>query len=98
MSMYRELKSDFDRSPYLTMLQNQKLRNALSKLRLSSHRLAVKTGRHTGIGVSKQNRKCIFCITVTDDIEDEYHFVLICPLYEGDPIMNGTFLLFHKPY
>ena len=81
MCMYRELKSDFDRSPYLTMLQNKKLRNALSKLRLSSHRLAVETGRHTNIRIARQNRKCIFCNT--DDIEDEYHFVLICPLYSN---------------
>ena len=50
MCMYRELKSDFDRSPYLTLLQNKKFRNALSKLRSSSHRLAVETGRHTNTG------------------------------------------------
>ena len=25
------------------------------------------------------NRKCIFC--TTNDIEDEYHFILICPSY-----------------
>ena len=77
MSLYREVKPHFDRSAYLTILQNKKLRNALSKLRLSPHRLAVETGRH--IGVERQNRKCTFY--TTDDIEDEYHFVLICPFY-----------------
>ena len=79
MIMYRELKRNFDRAAYLTILHSKKLRNALSKLCLSSRRLAVETGRHTG--VERQNRKCIFC--VTDDLEDEYHFVLICPRYNN---------------
>ena len=79
MIMYRELNPNFDRAAYLTILHNTKLRNALSKLRLSSRRLAVETGRHTG--VERQNRKCIFC--VTDDLEDEYHSVLICPRYNN---------------
>ena len=79
MTMYRELKPHFGRAAYLTTLLNKKLRNALSKLRLSSHRLALETGRHTG--VERQNRKCAFC--VKDDLEDEYHFVLICPRYNN---------------
>ena len=60
-------------------LHNRKFRNAFSKLRLSSHQLAIETGRHTGI--ERQNRKCTLC--TKDDIEDEFHFVLICPLYRS---------------
>ena len=39
----------------------------------------METGRHTG--VERQNRKCLFC--TKDDLEDEYHFVLICPRYNN---------------
>ena len=52
---------------YLKILHNKKLRNVVSKLRLSSHRLAIESGRH--IGTERQNRKCIVC--TTNDIEDD---------------------------
>ena len=79
MILYRELKDDFSMSEYLKILHNEKLRNVVSKVRLSFHRLAIESGRH--IGTERQNRKCIFC--TTNDIEDEYHFVLICPRYSN---------------
>ena len=78
MTLYRELKDDFNLAEYLKTLDNKKHRNAISKLRMSSHRLAIEKGRHNDI--ARQNRKCIFC--TTNDIEDEYHFVLICPRYQ----------------
>ena len=40
--------------------------------------MLIETGRHSGI--ARENRTCGFCNT--NDIEDEYHFVLICPLYK----------------
>jgi len=46
----------------------------LAKLRLSSHTLNVEIGRHNII-----DRHCIRCNL--NDIEDEFHFVLICPDY-----------------
>ena len=45
---------------------------------LSSHRLNNETGRHTN--TPRNERKCTFCNV--NDIEHEYNFVLICPLYE----------------
>ena len=48
MILYRELKDDFSMSEHLKILHNKKLRNFVSKLRLSSHRLATESGRHTG--------------------------------------------------
>lgn len=78
MVLYKELCPDFEISPYLLNINNRKHKNSLVKLRLSSHQLQVETGRHTG--VERQNRKLTFC--TTSDIEDEYHFVLICPIYQ----------------
>lgn len=77
MVLYRELKQCFEISPYLQKLCNRKLRNSLSKLRLSSHQLLIEKGRHSGI--VRQNRICVLCNK--GEIEDEYHFVLICPQY-----------------
>ena len=50
-----------------------------SKFRPSSHDLNIETGRHWHFESSK--RKCSVCDT--NDIEDEFHFILTCPLYEN---------------
>ena len=49
----------------------------MAKLRLSSHTLNIEIGRHNKI--DRQDRKCIRCNS--NDIEDEFHFVLVCPDY-----------------
>ena len=48
-----------------------------SKFRCSAHNLLVEPGRYTGIPY--QQRVCSFC--PLHEIEEEYHFVFICPLY-----------------
>ena len=66
---------DFRFSEYLNILTIRKYRIALSKLRLSSHRLAVETGRwRKPESVPYVNRKCLSC----NVLDDEYHFVLKC--------------------
>ena len=37
----------------------------------------IESGRHNGI--ARENRKCPICNT--NDLEDEFHFILICPIY-----------------
>ena len=59
MSLFREIRETFDLSSYLLKFQNRKQRNAITKLRLSSHSLFIETGRHTG--VARENRKCTLC-------------------------------------
>ena len=49
----------------------------MAKLRLSSHKLNIEIGRHSKI--DRQDRKCIRCNL--NDIEDEFHSVLVCPDY-----------------
>ena len=46
-------------------------------LRLSSHSLYMETCRYQGINTV--NRLCQFC---KSDVEDEFHFVLKCPVYD----------------
>ena len=75
--IYKEMKQVYEMSPYLSILKSKKLRNAISKLRLSSHSLYIEKGRHRD--VARNDRKCTLCRL--NDIEDEYHFTLICPVY-----------------
>ena len=77
LSLFWNLKSSYQLAPYLYKVLNKKCRNAISKLRLSSHPLLVETGRYTG--VPREQRKCTLC--ELNDIEDEYHFVLRCSKY-----------------
>ena len=79
LTFCREIKCTFDREDDLQVLKNKKFRNVIAKLRLSSHKLFVETGRHRQI--PRQDRKCILCNI--DDVEDEYHVILICPFYNN---------------
>ena len=57
----------------------KKFRIVLSQLRLSAHQLRIETGRYSQNRVDRALRLCTLCDR--SDIEDEYHFVLICPAY-----------------
>ena len=54
-----------------------KFRISLSKFRLSSHDLAIEKGRYNNINI--ENRLCIYCNM--NAIENEFHFLLVCPKY-----------------
>lgn len=75
--MYKELKPTFEISAYILSMKNRSLIKLLARIRLSSHNLNIESGRHRNI--NRQNRLCILCNT--NDIEDEYHFILICSAY-----------------
>ena len=49
---------------------------------MSSHTLAIETGRHAKPKIAKEERKCRYCNL--DDVEDEKHFLLKCPLYNEE--------------
>jgi hypothetical protein len=64
---------------YLDAVNVDKYRIALCHLRLSSHRLAIETGRwHKPKPIAVGDRKCTICGVV----EDEYHFLMECVLYK----------------
>ena len=63
---------DRNSNAYLFSMPNDYIRIALSRLRLGSHHLNVEKGRWHKI--EYRDRKCCVC----NDIEDEFHFVLIC--------------------
>jgi hypothetical protein len=77
LSTYCMFKTKFEFEPYLHIIKQNKYRIALSKFRLSSHNLEIEQGRYYNI--ERAERKCKICCT--NLIENEYHFMLTCPLY-----------------
>ena len=56
-----------------------KYKHILSKYRLSAHILSIETGRYHQI--ARNGRICSLCIM--NILEDEYHFVVVCPFYSN---------------
>ena len=75
--VYRHLKQDFSFSNYLCKMQITTCRNTVAKLRLSTHTLFIEIGRHRNI--VRNERICSPC--TLNEVEDEYHFLFICPAY-----------------
>ena len=66
-----------DYSIYHKIVKNPLYRRALIKFRTLNHRLQIETGRwHKPLPIPLNDRKCMLCKCV----EDELHFLLICPL------------------
>ena len=76
---YKMFKCALDPETYLSCVNVKKFRIALSRLRCSAHDLFIESGRFKA--VEKENRICRLCDL--NVLEDEYHFVLICPIYNS---------------
>ena len=84
LRLYKLFKHDFRCEPYLQNVKNTNFRKMFTRLRTSSHLLEIERGRHVNKPVCE--RLCSNC----NVIEDEFHFVMICPLYED---LRNEFLL-----
>ena len=78
MTLFFRNTSDFGFKAYLNIVTVKKFRRALSRLRMSSHRLEVEMGRwKRPVKVAYGERKCRVCGV----LEDEFHFLIECPIY-----------------
>jgi hypothetical protein len=74
---YALFKHDFELEKYLLIHLEGKYRISLTKFRISAHNLRIETGRYENTPL--ENRLCTFCNM--RQIENEYHFLLVCPNY-----------------
>ena len=56
---------------------NAELRQKITQLRLSAHKLEIEVGRHKG--VNRDERICMYCRM--GKVESEEHFLFECPNY-----------------
>ena len=77
LQSYCIFKEDTQLESYIDTVKVTKYGFALSRLRLSSHSLAIQTGRYTGI--PRHERICTSCNM--NAVENEFHFLLVCPHY-----------------
>ena len=64
---------------YLRQITNIRHRITLTRLRLSNHKLAIETGRYIRPYKKPEERICPIC---KKDVEDEKHFLSLCPAYQ----------------
>ena len=81
-SFYKAI-SIFRFQPYLDKVHTKKFSVALSKLRMSSHRLCIEAGRwNRPHPTPREQRLC----TVCNQLEDEYHLLFECSLYNDERV------------
>lgn len=77
LASYRHYKKSFELEKYISCVTNSKLDLALTRFRCSAHRLLIEEGRYRNI--PRDHRTCTHCNM--NLIENEYHFLLVCPKY-----------------
>ena len=81
LTFLAQIKNTHNLETYLC-INNFEHRRAITKLRTSSHKLQIETGRWNN--VSQNLRICEKC--TLDEIEDENHFLFECPMHVTDRI------------
>ena len=76
---YKYLKKDFVYENYLDCVKLSAHQKALTKFRISNHKLHIETGRYKRPITPRQERICELC---GDGVEDESHFLLTCKQYD----------------
>jgi hypothetical protein len=77
LDSYRLFKYVHEYEHYLSAVLPTKFRTALVKFRVSSHALLIESGRYEGL-----DRTCRICKCCNlNCVENEYHFLLVCPAY-----------------
>ena len=79
LNFYYTIKKTYDPSAYLDLTRKIASRKALVKLRISSHKLLIETGKYDNIPRNERVRNVCNCKT----IEDEIHFLLDCLSYSS---------------
>ena len=79
LNFYYTIKKTYGPSAHLDLTRKNASRKALVKLRISSHKLLIQTGRYDNIIRNEKVYNVCNCKT----IEDAIHFLLDCPSYSS---------------
>ena len=79
---YRLFKKEYKLENYLSQHKNLSHTLALVRFRISSHNLAIETGRYTRPKTPEKDRLCIYCNE--NQVENEEHFLLHCSKYTNE--------------
>ena len=89
---YKLFKENFQLEYYLTAIATVRYRIALTKIRVSCHRLDIETGRYQNlISLPINQRLCTLC----NQVEDEIHLICIY-MWTQCSSQNGIFWLCAK--
>lgn len=75
LDTYKLFKSDFGYESYLDKIRVGTHQKAMTKLRISNHKLHIETGRYKKPVTPRHERLCELC---SEGIEDEFHFLFTC--------------------
>ncbi|PJE78139.1 hypothetical protein CI610_02931 [invertebrate metagenome] len=75
--LYKHIVDTFNTQFYLIKPIDYKFKKLLSQFRMQGHSLNIESGRYNKI--PRSQRICTVCDK--NDVEDEVHFVLLCPAY-----------------
>lgn len=78
---YKQVKCLFKQEPYLTFVKNDIEKQALTRFRVSCHKLHIETGRYSIPKLPVDKRICRVCNQ--NSVEDEFHFLTECPFYDS---------------
>ena len=83
---YKSFKSTFVYENYLNLVKSRKERVALTKIRISAHRLAIEKGRYAKPRpIPREERWCLFCKLLNHNhIGDELHMFTQCPKFDTE--------------
>ena len=76
LDTYKMIKHDYRVAPHILYVRNKIYQRALTRLKVSSHKLNIEAGRHFRPYIPRQQRVCLHC--TTGELDDEFHFLLIC--------------------
>ena len=80
LTYYAEFKTLLNVERYLLVIPQVHLRKCMARFRCSTHSLAIETGRH--MKIDRKDRLCTYCcLHDMYAVEDEFHFLIKCPLY-----------------
>ena len=81
LDTYKIIKSDYRIEPHILYVRNKRYQRALTRLRVSSHKLNIEVGRHSRPYIPRHQRFCLYCDT--GEIDNEIHFLLKCPFHSA---------------